>query len=293
MSAPESADTTPPTPRNGAAEAEPWRLRASWSLLPAKTREPLAVLFRFIAAVRAVADHPALSPERKEAALAALAAPFSLGTEPTEAGGHWAEPARALADTLAGHGIDARPAWQILQAAGQDLRKARYRDWSDLLVWCRFAAAPAGRLVFKLAGAVDDGLRRAESLAIALQLIDCVRRAQSHYRWLKRVYLPERWFAEARGAPDDLGFARVSPSLRIVLDRALDQAASLLDEGAPAIATLPDWRARAAGHAALLEAHGEIRALRRMNTWKTPSSPSGFARRMTLLRASIAALRAG
>jgi len=41
-------------------------------------------------------------------------------------------------------------------------------------------------------------------------LIDCVRRAQSHYRWLKRVYLPERWFAEARGAPDDLGFARVS-----------------------------------------------------------------------------------
>lgn len=290
MSASEPSDIPSVRTTNGAAEAEPWRARASWALLAADDRAALAPLLRFVAAVRAVADHPALAPERKEAALAALAAPFSPDAGPVEAGGHWDEPARELADALAARGIDSRPAWQILQAAGQDLRKARYRDWSDLLMWCRFAAAPAARLGFLMAGADEDSARRAESLGIALQLIDCVCRAQSHYRWLRRVYLPERWFTEARAELDDLGFARLSPPLRAVLDRALAQAAVLLDEGATAIAGLTGVRTRAAARAAMLEARGEIRALRRMETWKTLASPSAFGRRVTMLRAVLAAL---
>lgn len=253
-----------------AAQAHPpphagewWRASAAWSLLDEAARDDLSVLLRFVAAARTVADHPALAPERKERALAALAAP--LGGPPLPAGDDafaatWAAPAQALAALLAARGIDARGAWQVLQAAGQDLRKTRYRDWSDLLTWCRFAAAPVGHTALALLGG-DGGDKRAQSLAIAAQLAVIVAQAGGHYRWLGRVYLPERWFAEAQGDIADLGFQRPSPALSTVTARALEQAAVLADEAKDIGRGLPTWRRRAATRAVTLEIAAAIGAL--------------------------------
>jgi phytoene/squalene synthetase len=270
--------------------AEPWTACVAWQFLDEPARADLSVLFRFIAAVRAVADHPALSPERKEAALAALAAPFGAKVEPAQADDTWKAPAVALADLLAIRGIDSRPAWHILQAAGQDLRKTRYRDWSDLLTWCRFGAAPAGALVARLLGADDATAKRAESLAIAVQLVEIVNRASSHYRWLGRIYLPQRWFTEARGVPADLGFHRRSPALKTVLGRALDQATTLIEDAKSISKGFGDWHRRAAAAAQVLELRAEIRALARADTQEAPRPPSALAARLIRLRAMMRAL---
>jgi phytoene/squalene synthetase len=278
-----TADSTPTIPPDKGAE--PWTACIAWQFLDEPARADLSVLFRFIAAVRAVADHPALTPERKEAALAALAAPFGAKVEPAPADDAWKAPALALAELLAARGIDSRPAWHILQAAGQDLRKTRYRDWSDLLTWCRFAAAPAGALVVRLLGADEATVKRAESLAIAVQIVEIVNRASSHYRWLGRIYLPQRWFTEARGVPADLGFHRRSPALKAILCRALDQANTLIDDAKGIGAGFTDWRRRAAAAAQILELRVEIRALARAGTQEAPRPPSALAERLIRLRA--------
>jgi phytoene/squalene synthetase len=282
-----TADSTPAIPPDKGAE--PWTACIAWQFLDEPARADLSVLFRFIAAVRAVADHPALSPERKEAALAALAAPFGAKVEPAQADDAWKAPAVALAELLSARGIDSRPAWHILQAAGQDLRKTRYRDWSDLLTWCRFAAAPAGALVARLLGADDATAKRAESLAIAVQLVEIVNRASSHYRWLGRIYLPQRWFTEARGVPADLGFHRRSPALKTILGRALDQATTLIEDAKGIGTGFTDWHRRAAAAAHVLELRAEIRALARADTQETPRPPSALVERLIRLRAMMRA----
>jgi phytoene/squalene synthetase len=283
-----TADSTPTIPPDKGAE--PWTACIAWRFLDEPARADLSVLFRFIAAVRAVADHPALTPERKEAALAALAAPFGADVEPAAADDAWKVPALALAELLAARGIDSRPAWHILQAAGQDLRKTRYRDWSDLLTWCRFAAAPAGTLVARLLGADEATAKGAESLAIAVQIVEIVSRASSHYRWLGRIYLPQRWFTEARGVPADLGFHRRSPALKAVLGRALDQANTLMDDAKGIGAGFTDWHRRAAAAAQVLELRAEIRALARADTQEAPRPPSALAERLIRFRAMMRAL---
>ncbi|MFT5540487.1 MAG: phytoene/squalene synthetase, partial [Alphaproteobacteria bacterium] len=279
-----SADGEP----SDGGESAPWTQMVAWRLLPEPARCDLAILLNFVAAVRAVADHPALTPERKESALAALAAPFSPDTVTTA---DPAAPAVALAGLLAARGIDTRPAWQILQAAGQDLRKSRYRDWSDLLTWCRFGATPVAVLGFGLMGARVDALRKAENIGLAWQLIEIVHRVQSHYRWLGRVYLPERWFTDARADMADLSFTRISPSLAIVLGRALDQAGTLLDEVHGSGVLMPDFRARAALAGLLIETRARVRILRRADGFAPNFMPGAFARRWIALRALIMATR--
>jgi phytoene/squalene synthetase len=273
-----------------AATGEPWRDSVAWGLLDRAAQDDLGVLFRFVAAVRAVADHPALAADRKEAALAALAAPF--GDDPTASSSSWSAPAIALADLLRARGMDGRAAWRILQAAGQDLRKSRYRDWSDLLTWCRFSAAPVGALGASLLGIDAAAAKKAEALAIAWQVKEIVARAPSHYRWLGRVYLPERWFTEAQGEIGDLGFQRLSPPLRKVLARALEQVCALADEAEGISAAFSSWRRRAALHAAMIELMGETDALAKISEAVRPQSASGWRRRLIRIKAVLSALLA-
>lgn len=262
-------------PRPGEISSDDWSDWAAWDIVPAGLRADLDILFRFNAAVRAVADHPAAAVERKEAALAALAMPFSASAVADSP----APQAIALAELLTARGIDSRPAWQVLQAAGQDLRKTRYRDWSELLTWCRFSAAPLGSLAASLTGV--PGAPPAVPLAIALQLLAIVESAPSQYRWLGRVYLPERWFTEAGAEVGDLEFARISAPLAKVRARALDQAATLLDEALGGSRGL-DRRTRSAIRAVALEAGGIIAAERRAHEHGAAHVPSSASRRRML-----------
>ena len=271
-----------------AATGEPWRETVAWGLLDRAAQDDLGVLFRFVAAVRSVADHPALAADRKEAALAALAAPFS--DDGTAGLSSWSAPAVALEELLRTRGMDGRAAWRILQAAGQDLRKSRYRDWSDLLMWCRFSAAPVGALAAAMLGADGAATKKAEAFAIAWQVKEIVARAPSHYRWLGRVYLPERWFAEAQGEIGDLEFQRLSPSLRKVMARALEQVSALADEAEGFGGAFTSWRKRAAAHAALLEFMAEVGALAKMSEVSKPRSPSPWRFRLLRFKALFGAL---
>lgn len=284
-----SSDSTPRTSADAVPES--WVNWVAWELLPDAAREDLSVLFRFVAAVRAVADHPSAGPERKESALAALAAPFTQGEPPAEAA---APEAVALAVVLNQRGIDSRLAWQVLQAAGQDLRKTRYRDWSELLTWCRFAAVPVATLASALLSLGDNEARRFASLALALQLLEIVRRASSQARWLGRIYLPERWFSEVGADISDLEFARISDPLRKVRDRALDQAEVLLEEAASFGSPACDgWRLRAAARALQAETRTAIKRERQAKEHGASATLPVLTRRLIKGRAMWSAFFGG
>jgi phytoene/squalene synthetase len=242
---------------------------------------------RFVAALRDIADHPAADVTQKEAQLKRIADMLEGTAAEGSDGG--AAAAAALKQLMSARGIEPQHAWHILQAAGQDLTKTRYRDWPELLAWCRFAAAPAGMLALRLAGGDESGSRAAQSLAIALQLLWCAENAQRHYRWLGRVYLPERWFRDAGAAAKDLGDERTGAALKQVMTAAIAQAEALIIEARGLPAAFPRGRPRMAAAALLFEAHAWARSLARRDSLARPWQPG----RLTRSRAVITALFRG
>lgn len=256
--------------------------------LPAELADGYRILGDYAGALRTIADHPALDPARKEARLKIMAQAIE-GAEGLDAQDAAVRSALSLRHLLQSHGIDIQDPWQMLQAAGQDIHKTAYPDWSDLLAWSRFWAAPLGRMAFSLAGGSEDGLARAESFAIGVQLLHLVEQAPAQRRWLGRVYLPARWFREAGCDASELAGSAATEGLNRVFARAIDEAGKLLAASEGLHRHLPTRRLRIAAAIAHGEAGSWAGALGRADPLRGAARPDGTAR----LRVFLAGLLRG
>ena len=257
--------------------------------LPAELADSYRILGDYAGALRAVADHPALDPSHKEARLKAVARAIE-GADDFEAGDTAARAALNLRHLLESRDLDIQDPWQMLQAAGQDIRKTAYPDWSDLLSWCRFWAAPMGRMAFSLAGGSDHGLARAESFAIAIELLYLIEQAPTQHRWLGRVYLPSRWFKEAECAASELAGGSSTDGLNRVFARTIGEARKLLSVSAGLHRHLPTRRLRVAMATAQGEAGAWARSLARADPLRGPARPDRGARLMASLAGTLRGL---
>lgn len=280
--APSAAGHGPDIGANGAS-----LFPAAFRILPAELADSYRILGDYAGALRAVADHPALEPSRKEARLKAVARAIE-GADGFEAEDAAARAALTLRHLLQSRDLDIRDPWQMLQAVGQDIRKTAYPDWSDLLAWCRFWAAPLGRMAFSLAGGSEAELGRAESFAIAVELLHLVEQAPAQHKWLGRVYLPARWFKEAESDASELAGARATAGLNRVFARAIDEAGRLLAASGGLHRHLPTRRLRVAMAIAQGEAHAWARSLAGADPLRGAKRPDRTAR---LMASVVGALR--
>jgi phytoene/squalene synthetase len=230
--------------------------------LPPELADNVRVLADYAGELRTIADHPALEPERKQERLKSLAAAVR-GESAAGSIDDGLRAAHSLRHLLESRGFDFQDPWQMLQAAGLDVGKSSYPDWSDLLAWCRYWAAPMGRMVYRFAGGDETGIGKAESFAIGAEVLFLVEHAPAHYRWLGRVYLPERWFREAGCTTAALGATQASPDLRKVFVRAVGEARRLIEASAGIEGSLPTRRHRVAAATGRAEALAWAAALER------------------------------
>jgi phytoene/squalene synthetase len=182
-----------------------------------------------------IADDPGLSAEEKLRRLEAIAA----------------EP-----------GLDPHLA-QLLQAFRQDATKRRYRDWSELLLYCRFSAVPVGRFLLRLHGEGPEPEAASDALCTALQILNHLQDCGDDFRELDRVYLPTAWMEAEGAAIADLGATRTQPALRRVIDRALDRIDELVLQAARLAPRLTDRRLALQAAITVAVARRLARALRR------------------------------
>ncbi|GAB4167254.1 MAG: squalene synthase HpnC [Thalassobaculales bacterium] len=207
-------------------------------LLPPATRDAVHAFYRFARAADDVADHPELSTEGKLALLHDFARGLSDGVEGAPA------EALALREVLARHGMKPVQPLLLLQAFRQDAVQNRLQSWSDLMLYCRYSAAPVGRFLLELHGAPAAATRPADALCIALQLINHLQDCGEDYRRLDRVYLPREWF-EAEGAQmAELDGRVAGRALARVFARMVERIDQLLAEARPLPGLLPDRRFR-------------------------------------------------
>jgi hydroxysqualene synthase len=223
-----TAETPPPesgtveTPSGKGRRGENFPV-GSW-LIRRDLRPHVHAFYRFARNADDIADNPALSPEDKVRRLDRMAAILD------GAPGRDSPAASAMRVSLAETGVTAQHCHDVLHAFRLDATKLRYRDWDDLMEYCRYSAAPVGRQLLDLHGESHDTWPPSDALCSALQVLNHLQDCAEDYRALDRVYLPLDELAATGCTVEVLEMPVASPGLRRVVDSLLDQTEALIAE---------------------------------------------------------------
>src|SRR5258708_1647601 len=192
----------------------------SW-LIAAERRPSLLTYYAFARAADDIADHPRLDASDKLRRLDTLDA-ILLGHTPADPADRAQEAPAALHQDFTRRGLAIEHARHPLQAFRADVQNRPCRNWSDLLAYCRYSAAPVARFVLDLHRESAAARPAGEALCAALQLLNHLQDCRVDWRDLRRLYIPQDWLDDAGVAPAALLAAQATPALRRVLDRMLD-----------------------------------------------------------------------
>ncbi|NWG91994.1 MAG: squalene synthase HpnC [Parvularculaceae bacterium] len=193
-------------------------------LLPSRLRPHVATFYAFARAIDDIADDDSLAPAEKVRRLkafdAALRGEAGYGAEFAKA--------HALRESMKATGVPTIHGSDLVAAFVQDCEKLRYHSWEEVLGYCEKSANPVGRYLLDLHGEDRSGYKYSDALCTVLQIVNHLQDCADDKRNLNRVYVIDRWLAEAGGGVDDLDGATASPALRRVIDRMLDGCDALM-----------------------------------------------------------------
>jgi squalene synthase HpnC len=205
---------------------------ASWIIAP-QHRPAILAFYRFARAADDVADHPDAGEADKLGRLEAMRA--------TLAGEAQTDPAAlGLRQMLAERGLSPQHGLDLLEAFRRDVTKRRYADWDELMDYCRYSAAPVGRMVLDIHGEPRTTWPANDALCAALQIINHLQDCAEDRRDLDRVYLPLDDLAAAGAAVADLDAPRASPALRSALRALALRTQALLARSQPFAGQIAD-----------------------------------------------------
>ena len=219
---PRLMSSTVETPSGKAARDENFPV-GSW-LIRAELRPHVHAFYRFAREADDVADNPALSADEKVRRL------DHMGEVLEGARDDEAPAARAMRDSLIETGVTAQHCHDVLRAFRLDATKLRYKDWDDLMGYCRYSASPVGRQVLDLHGESRDTWPSNDALCSALQVLNHLQDCVADHRDLHRVYLPTELLERFGSRIEDLDLPAASPGLRATIDHLLNRSAELVRE---------------------------------------------------------------
>jgi farnesyl-diphosphate farnesyltransferase len=186
-------------------------------------RPHVHAFYRFARNADDIADNPALTAADKVRRLDRMAAVLDGGP------GGDSPAAAAMHMSLAETGMTARHCHDVLHAFRLDATKLRYRDWNDLMAYCRYSASPVGRQLLDLHGESPETWPASDALCSALQVLNHLQDCADDYRALDRVYLPMSDLTAEGIGVEVLTAPASCAGLRRVLDRLLDQTEALVE----------------------------------------------------------------
>ena len=189
-------------------------------LLPREKRRAIAAIYAFARRVDDVADGP-LAPGEKRKRLDELRAAL----DDAAAGDAMVV---ALNDARARFPIPSSALHALVEGGVQDLEQTRYPTFDALTGYCRKVAGAVGIACVSVYG--SDDLERAETLGIALQLINIIRDVREDWE-LGRVYIPQDELMSFGVSESDIAAARVTDEWRALMTFQAERARAYLQDG--------------------------------------------------------------
>jgi squalene synthase HpnC len=204
-------------------------------LISPRHRAPILAFYEFVRTADDIADHASLSETEKLAHLDRLEQCL-LGNTDTESAGV------ALRAQLTERGLPPRHAQDLLTAFRLDVTKLRYKDWDDMIGYCRYSAMPVGRFVLDVHGESQSTWPANDALCAALQIINHLQDCQKDFRNLNRVYIPQDVLGAAGLTVEALAEERASPALRAVIAGLARRTDDLLGQSRVFSSQIKDFR---------------------------------------------------
>jgi phytoene synthase len=195
-------------------------------VLPREKRRAISAIYAFARRVDDIADGN-LPLEEKRAQLEAL-------DEQLRAPGDDAMSV-ALADARRRFPIPESALHALVVGGLQDLERTRYADFEELRDYCTKVAGAVGVACVAVYG--SDDVERAETLGIALQLINIIRDVREDWE-LGRVYLPQDELASFGVSEEDIAAGSATPAWRALMTFQAERARSFLRDGLGLLSTL-------------------------------------------------------
>jgi squalene synthase HpnC len=210
---------------------------ASFLIAP-RYRAPVMAFYRFARTADDVADHTTATAREKLRLLEQMRATLT-GKHDKDA------PALGLRKALAERNLAPTHALDLLEAFRRDVVKSRYETWEELMDYCRYSAAPVGRMVLDIHGESQSAWPANDALCSALQVINHLQDCAKDYREIDRVYLPAEELAAAGVPVEALGEKAASPGLRLVITSLARRTGELLAVSRPFAGQIRNGRLRA------------------------------------------------
>ncbi len=204
-------------------------------LIAPKYRPPVMAFYKFVRAADDVADSATAAPEEKLALLEQMRASLVGMSDAVPEG-------VALRAVLAERSLSPVHALDLLEAFRRDCTRLRYRDWDELIDYCRYSAMPVGRFVLDVHGEPQGLWPANDALCAALQVINHLQDCAKDYRELNRVYIPEPLLAAAGVGVEALGQDKANPALAGVISGLARRNAELLETSRPFARGIKDGR---------------------------------------------------
>jgi 15-cis-phytoene synthase len=189
-------------------------------VLPREKRRAISAIYAFARLVDDTADGD-LPTEEKRTLLQALRA--RLHAPP----GNDAMLV-ALADARTRFPIPQDALQALVDGGLQDLNQTRYADFDDLRGYCKKVAGAVGVACIAVYG--SDDVERAETLGIALQLINIIRDVREDWD-LGRVYLPQDELSSFGVSEDDIAARNASTAWHALMSFQAERARAYLQDG--------------------------------------------------------------
>lgn len=195
-------------------------------LLPPEQRRAICAVYAFARRVDDIADGE-LPVEAKRGRLQELRAALDAPSADAMF--------VALADARSRFAIPDEPLYDLVAGGLQDTEQDRYADFGELHGYCRRVAGAVGVACVAVYG--SDDVERAETLGVALQLINIIRDVREDWE-LGRVYLPQDELAAYGVTEEDIAEGRAGPEWQALMAFQASRARVYLDEGLGLLETL-------------------------------------------------------
>jgi squalene synthase HpnC len=206
------------------------------SLLIARRHRPaIFAFYEFVRVADDIADHATMPPEQKLAHLDSMEGSL-LGHNTDNPSGV------TLRAALAERNLSPQHAQDLLRAFRQDVTKLRYKDWDNLIDYCRYSAMPVGRFVLDVHGENRAIWPASDNVCAVLQIINHIQDCVKDYRNLDRVYVPLDALSAAGSNVEALNAPRATPELLACLHGLAERTGIVLEEGAHLPVQIRDTR---------------------------------------------------
>tara|TARA_B100000579_G_scaffold26775_1_gene18834 strand:+ start:642 stop:1541 length:900 start_codon:yes stop_codon:yes gene_type:complete len=124
----------------------------------------------------------------------------------------------------------------LLKAFILDTNKQRYKNWRELLNYCKFSANPVGRYVidisYKIEKQGEDNINQvyfaSDNLCSALQILNHMQDCQKDYLEMNRVYIPEELFKKYSSSISDLKLKESSNNFKNLKNEIINKVEEML-----------------------------------------------------------------